>query len=358
VRLYHILTPMKPFVPDKTLAIRMSSIGDIVLTTPFIRSFKNRFPGSRLDFVVRKEYAELLRHDPNIDTLYEFDAGTGVGGLRTLAGRLRAERYDLVADLHNSLRSRYIRRRLRARKIVKINKRTLARYFLVRFGKNLYRDSVHVADRYIETVARFDVENDGGGLELHIPEGTSAGIGGQMEELKRMRPLLVGMCPSAKHFTKRWPREYYVQLSRKLADTYGAYTVLLGGPEDRAYCEDIRRLIGENDAVNLAGELTLLQTAAVFDHCGIVVTNDTGLMHIAAARKRPLAAVFGPTVRELGFFPYGTRSEVVEHPDMPCRPCSHIGTNECPKRHFRCMKDVRPDRVFDAVGRLLASSPE
>jgi lipopolysaccharide heptosyltransferase II len=161
---------------------------------------------------------------------------------------------------------------------------------------------------------------------------------------------IIALCPSAKHFTKRWPKEYFTDLGIHLIRQFGVRVLLLGGPEDYAYNEDIRRLISVDDTINLAGEFSLLQSAAAMDHCELVVSNDTGLMHIAAARRRNLIALFGPTVEELGFFPYGESSYVVEHGNMPCRPCSHIGSNVCPKGHFRCMKELHPDMVLRTAG--------
>jgi lipopolysaccharide heptosyltransferase II len=331
----------------------MSSIGDIILTSPLIRSFKKRFPDSTLDFVVREEYADLLRYSPYIDTLHVFNTRTGFTGLRAFAERLRHIKYDLIIDAHNNLRSRFIRRKVRAGKSVRINKRTVQRFFLIKFKWNFYRDNVHVVDRYIEPVKQFGVSNDNEGLELFIPDEIQEHVSRQFTELKKDRQTITAICPSAKHYTKRWLKEYYVELAQKLVSKYGSYIVILGGPEDHAYCEDLRRLIGEEHALNLAGNVTLLQSAAVLDHCDAVVTNDTGLMHIASARRRNVVAIFGPTVRELGFFPYGNNATVVEHTGLACRPCTHIGSNKCPKTHFRCMKEIPPDRVIGALSRFI-----
>lgn len=353
VQIYAIITIMSTFIPDKTLFIRMSSIGDIILTTPALRSFKKKFPRSRLDFIVRREFAELLRHNPYIDNLYEFNTQTGLAGLQKLCERLKPAGYDLIVDAHNNLRSRYIRKRVPSRKTVRINKRIIPRFFLVNFKWQIYKDNVHVVDRYMEPLRSFGVVNDNKGLELHIPRETTANIAGEFRKIKSERTTIAALCPSAKHYTKRWLKEYYVELAGKLVKDFNAYIIMLGGPEDRAYCEDMRRLIGEEHVINVAGEVTLLQSAAILDHCDVVVTNDTGLMHIAVARQRNVVAIFGSTVKEFGFFPYGLNSTVVEHPDLPCRPCTHIGLHKCPKKHFRCMKEVTPDMVFDAVRRYV-----
>jgi lipopolysaccharide heptosyltransferase II len=337
---------MKSYIPDKTLVIRLSSIGDIVLTTPFLRCFRKKFPEVRLDYIVKSEFAPLLRYNPHISRLYEFDSRGGFEGLKALKRTLRRERYNLIVDLHDSVRSRYLRRWLGARYVVRMNKRKTARYLLIRFKKNLYKEIVPVSKRYIETVEKFGVEDDGQAPEIFIPDEVHQSTSRKLSALNPDNRNCVALCPSAKHFTKRWPREYFVDLAIHLVRTLNMRILLLGGPEDHAYNEDIRRLISPRDTINLAGDLSLLQSAAVMDHCELVVSNDTGLMHIAAARRRNLIAIFGPTVRELGFFPFGETSYVVEHTTMACRPCSHIGSNTCPKDHFRCMKELTPDRVL------------
>jgi heptosyltransferase-2 len=105
--------------------------------------------------------------------------------------------------------------------------------------------------------------------------------------------------------------------------------------------------------VNAAGRLSLTETAALVDRCSVVLSNDSGLMHIAAARKRGLVALFGPTVRELGFFPYGTESIVLEKTELSCRPCTHIGGPSCPKKHYRCMNDIEPHHVVHSLKQFL-----
>ena len=105
--------------------------------------------------------------------------------------------------------------------------------------------------------------------------------------------------------------------------------------------------------MNLAGKLNLCETAAMMDKCSVVVTNDSGLMHIAAARKRNVVAIFGPTVKEFGFFPIGTRSVVVENTELDCRPCTHIGLPSCPKGHFKCMNEISTEQVVTSANALL-----
>ncbi|MFZ1978569.1 MAG: glycosyltransferase family 9 protein, partial [Bacteroidota bacterium] len=133
--------------------------------------------------------------------------------------------------------------------------------------------------------------------------------------------------------------------------------LFFGGPADIELCrtlsEGINRGTGKIAAKSFAGLLSLLETAAAFEQCSCVVTNDSGLMHIAAAMKRKVVAIFGSTVKELGFFPQGDNNIVVENKNLRCRPCSHIGRESCPKKHFRCMKEITTDMVAHACAEQL-----
>jgi heptosyltransferase-2 len=167
----------------------------------------------------------------------------------------------------------------------------------------------------------------------------------------------IGVCPSAQHATKMWDAGRFAAAATSLAQERGLPVILFGSQSERDRCEgiahDIRAHAPSTLVINTAGSCTLLETAAAMDRCAVVLTNDTGLMHLAASRKRPLVAVFGPTVRQLGFFPYGPQSHVVEHPGLSCRPCTGIGRATCPKGHFRCMMTIETPRVVEAARSLL-----
>jgi len=325
-----------------------------VLATPLLRVMRAGFPSAQIDFVVRKEYGELVRYNKNLSHVYEFDAQTGTPGLRILADQLRSEQYDLVVDIHNSMRSRYLRAHLGVKNLVSIDKRVVARTLLVKFKKNIYRDVVSVSDRYIEPVKIFGIRNDNAGLELHIPGDLRASAARSMAAAGiDLNKKTIGFCPSAKHATKCWQVERFKQLGARLVKDLNAQILIFGGPDDRDKCFSIAKAINsmtaQKCAADLSAELSLLETASALSICNVVVTNDSGLMHIAAAMKRNIVALFGSTVREFGFFPVGTRSIVLERIDLPCRPCSHIGLDSCPKKHFKCMKDIEVDEVYNSV---------
>jgi ADP-heptose:LPS heptosyltransferase len=169
----------------------------------------------------------------------------------------------------------------------------------------------------------------------------------------------LGICPSARHATKMWQPERFAAAAGTLGGSFGLPVLLFGSPGERQRCEAIAAAIRTQTpglAVSvLAGECSLLETAAAMDSCALVMTNDSGLMHIAAARKRKIVALFGSTVRQFGFFPFGTKAQVVERPDLDCRPCTHIGRERCPRGHFRCMNDISVHQLVQTASELLSS---
>ncbi len=344
--------------PSKILIIRFSSIGDIVLTNPVVRFLRKQFPGARIDFVTKKEHAELVRWNPDLSNVILFDPASE-GALAGLRRKIRETRYDLIVDLHNSVRSRMLRTFSGARKVRVIRKQIIRRFLLVAFGKNLYKNPRSVTDRYCDTVRRFGDPDPV--VEFPLPDdivGTATGrlTAGKFTSTDR----LVGFAPSAMHFTKRWPMDRFVKLGIALATSDRVKIVILGSAADAEYCADIAQLInsgaGAHCAEHLAGKLSISESAVIAGLCGVFVTNDTGLMHLAAARGAKVVAIFGSTVREFGFSPQGEGHVVMESRGLECRPCSHIGRSRCPKGHFRCMNDITVDSVRTEAGRILAGS--
>lgn len=343
----------------KTLIIRFSSIGDVVLSSLLVRVMRHRFPDSQIDFLVKAEFADLVRFNPHLSQVIEFPADGTFADLRDLRQRLRATRYDLIVDIHDSLRSRFLC--LGAQRVLRIQKRKLARFLLVKFKWNLYAwfgGAPPVAERYVESVAEFGVTDDGAGLELFLPPAAENKAHELLANagLAKRTPLL-GLCPSAKHKNKIWLPDRFAEAAVTCAREFNAGIILFGsGEDDRERSNEIERQIRarapDTQLLNVTGTMALLETAALMDRCALVITNDSGLMHIAAARKKKTVAIFGPTIREFGFFPFGTHHVVVEHDELACRPCTAIGLPACPKVHFKCMKDIPATRVIAAARQL------
>ncbi|MBN1446877.1 MAG: lipopolysaccharide heptosyltransferase II [Bacteroidetes bacterium] len=341
---------MTAHAPAKVLVLRLSSIGDIILTTPFLRVFKQRFPGCELHYAVRREFAELLHSHPHVDRLITIDPDAGRTALRTLNLMLLSERYDAVFDLHNNFRTRVLRNGLSRRTFV-IDKRSWRRLLLVTAHVNLYHDILPVPDRYIETARTFALKPDTSGPELRIPEDRHGIARLALHAAgRRIGMPLAGLCPGAKHFTKRWPTEGWVTLAVRLLHR-GYDLAIFGSEDDHAIAERIKRLHPAR-IHDCTTRLSLLETAAAMEFCDVLFTNDSGLMHMATAVGKPVVAVFGSTVREFGFFPYHTTAAVVEVDGLPCRPCTHIGRADCPRRHFACLRAITVDDVLHAFDSL------
>jgi lipopolysaccharide heptosyltransferase II len=339
---------------NRTLIIRLSSIGDVILASPLIRLLRKRFPQGQIDFLVKREYADLVRFNPHLRNVIELDARGGFAELRALKRKLRQEKYDTVIDIQGNLRSVFLRAGLSAN-VLKVNRRRLARFLLVNFKWNAYRTSPPVPVRYLETVRSAGIVDDGDGLELFIPEETCTRVQKHLSDAGvDSQKGVVGLCPGAKHATKRWLPQRFAQLAIALLSEDVHKILILGGGDDRDLCasieEQVVRSTGkQNCVVNLAGAFSLLETSSAMDACDTIVANDSGLLHLAAARKRDVVAIFGSTVREFGFYPYGTENKVIERRNLYCRPCSHIGGETCPEGHFRCMEEITVEEVLNAV---------
>jgi len=337
--------------PKKILVIRLSSIGDILLTTPLLRLLSKRFPEAQIDFVIKSRFAELMRNNPHLHELLVLDTETGEEGLQELRRRIRMTRYDLVVDIHKNFRSFYLRRGLRGAAIATYNKQLLRRFLLVKAGLNLYREVIPVYQRYIRALRRWGIEDDGLGLEFFVDPQAERLIFLRLAERSGTRPL-VGIAPGAGFATKRWPAEYYLETARALIGDLQADILLLGNKADRDITGPIASALGAG-VYDWAGTLTLQQSAAAVASCDLLISNDTGLMHLACALRVPVLAIFGPTTRELGFFPVGPQSEVIENETLACRPCSHLGGQRCPKEHFNCMREILPADVLARAVRML-----
>lgn len=342
-----------------TLIIRFSSVGDIILTSPLIRTLRTRNPHCRIDFLVKEDHADLVRYNPHLSRTLLLPKGSGLAELRRIRTQVREARYDLILDMHDNLRSRFLT--FGRSPVLRYRKRRLARFVLIHAHHDIYRfagGAVPMHQRYIEPLAPYGIADDGAGPDVFLTTEIAASASAILASAG-LPPAqqAVGVCPSARHATKMWDAERFASAAAALAQERALPVILFGSQNETTRCEQIAERIHAHTpsalVINTAGRCTLLETAAAMDRCAVVLTNDTGLMHLAASRKRPLVAVFGPTVRQFGFFPQGTPNVVVEQPGLACRPCTGIGRASCPKKHFRCMSDIATPRVVEAARSLL-----
>jgi ADP-heptose:LPS heptosyltransferase len=198
----------------------------------------------------------------------------------------------------------------------------------------------HIVDRYFEAVQELGVKNDGNGLDYFIPAGDEMDRSALPET---HRDGFVAIAVGAKFATKQIPEELLEKVILRLRKP----VVLLGGKEDTERAARIAAACGKL-VFDTTGKLSLNQSASLVRQSQMLITGDTGLMHIAAAFKKKIYSVWGNTVPQFGMFPYlpGEGSRIIEIKGLPCRPCSKIGYDRCPKGNFRCMKDIRTEDFF------------
>jgi heptosyltransferase-2 len=325
----------------KLLLVRFSSIGDIVLTTPVIRCLHEQLPGVEIHFLTRNSYRDVLQHNPRIKKLWLTD-----GSLKDVLPQLKQEGFTEVIDLHRNMRSLRVKLELNVPNH-SFNKLNIQKWLLVNTKWNLL-PPVHIVHRYLGTVRHLHVVNDSRGLEYYISEQDEKAI----ETLPSgFTNGYAGVIIGAKHGTKIFPAEKLIRLLK----SYNKPAVLLGGPEDRERGDAIAAAVGSS-VFNACGGFKLNESAALVKHAKVILSNDTGLMHIAAAFLKPVVSVWGNTVPEFGMWPYepGMTQQTVMHEvkGLSCRPCSKIGFDTCPKGHFKCMNDLEESQLLNSLLRL------
>ena len=340
----------------KILVIRFSSIGDIVLTTPVIRCLKNQIDDVEIHVLTKKKFSSLYKTNPYINKVYEYD-----DSLKKNIEELKLENYDYIVDLQKNKRSIRVTRALR-KPHSSFPKLNFKKFLLTTFKINLMPD-IHIVDRYFKAVEKLGVKNDYQGLDFFISEKNDSPLSELPENFQEgYHAFFIG----GTYKTKILPAVKIVEIIQKLNEP----VILLGGPDDVERAEEIllsvngqqttdNRLYPQlsNSAtqqlISLVGKINLEQSASIVKKAKSVLTNDTGLMHIAAAFHKNIVSVWGNTVPELGMYPYLPKEKekchIVECKDVKCRPCSKLGFKECPKRHFKCMMKIDSDTVVEKL---------
>lgn len=325
------------------LIVRFSSIGDIVLTTPVIRCIKTQVPDAEVHFLTKQSFMSILANNPYIDQLHLVK-----DDLSEVIQQLQSYQFDYLIDLHHNLRSLRVKRGLQV-KSFSFNKLNIEKWLLTNFKINRM-PAVHIVDRYLQTVSSLGVVNDGKGLNYFIdktdhvpasdiPTSHSAGY--------------VGLVIGAALATKQMP----VEQLKAICAGIDHPIILLGGPEDAAQGDQIAA-IDPIKIYNACGKFKLNESADLVRKAKLVITHDTGLMHIAAAYQKPIISIWGNTVPAFGMGPYYGHQTVphqaFEVNGLRCRPCSKIGHAKCPKGHFNCMKQQDIPGIVAAAHQMLA----
>lgn len=346
----------------RILVVQTAFLGDAMLTVPLLKRLRTLQPGARISVLSRPETADIFHGDAD-EVVVDDKRGrhAGLRGLKRLAAELRGRQCDLAIIPHRSFRSGLIAWRARIPRRVGFST-SAGRMFMTRTVPFTW--GMHDLERNLGLLLPFAApvpqeaeylpasQPLAGAVEKRLRSDWSRSAGRPASEAA----AFVGVHPGALWPTKRWGTERYAALIRRLHDELGSASVLVGGEGDRALIEEVIALSGA-PAVNWAGQTTIPELMALMPSLSLFVTNDSGPMHVAAAAGVPTLAFFGPTTRELGFFPYGPAHRVLETP-LGCRPCGLHGGRDCPEGHFLCMKLITVEQAFQAAKAMLASRRE
>jgi len=349
--------PAKPGA--RVLIAQTSFLGDTLLTIPLVKRVREALPGCRLSVLTRPQLTDLFRSEPAVDEVIEDDKRarhSGALGLWQLARSLRERSFDVALVPHRSLRSALL---------VWLARIPLRIGFSSSAGSFFFQRTVHFSWAMPELERNLALlspllsdmkpgQSDALFLSRPSAEPIESSVAALLAPLGKEGPL-IGLHPGSAWETKRWPWERYARLAERLSRERGARIVLIGGPED---AELARAILGRfPGALNLTGKTTLRELLALARKLDLFVTNDSGPMHVAAASGVPTLALFGPTSRELGFFPYGRGHRVLEK-DLTCRPCGLHGSRSCPEGHFLCMRLIEVDEVLRNAAEMLDARSE
>ena len=368
----------------KILLIKLSAVGDVVHTIPVLNKLRRRYPAAQLDWLVTPSIGELLRYHPAISNVIGFDRKewstpwrlTPFISYARLASQLRNTGYDLVIDMHGQFRTAIF---------------TLASGAPVRIGFDRPRASVwdasprkfpaetrkhawqgaregswlaythhipvptldlHAVDRYLRIGRLLGLDDGPADFSFPIPEEATKRIDALIDYYGAERKKLAVLAPGTIWETKQWRSEGFAEVARYFLQK-GFAVMLIGAARERAACDEVARLA--SGTVNLAGETTLTELAALIRRSTISITNNSGPMHLAVAVDRPVVSIFGPT-DPIWIGPYGRPGAVLQA-KLSCSPCYLRQLNRCPNDHA-CMRDVSAQDVITRAEAVLRKQPE
>ena len=342
---------------NKILVVQTAFAGDVVLTLPLVQVLKKYYPSAAIDILVIPRVADLLTNHPAINEVLIFDKqgkDSGIAGFLRQVKIVRGKKYDIAFVPHRSLRSAVLVRLAGIKRRIGFDKSS---------GRFLYTDvvhyqnTIHEINRNLLLLVKIGIETNHREYPKLYPsfhDRKRIGLFLSDHGIQHANSL-IGVAPGSVWNTKRWLKERFIELVRKLT-TYDYRVVLIGGKDDESLCCEIRDAILSKHVYSAAGKLTLLQSAELIQRCKILISNDSAPMHLAVAVGTRVVAIFGATAPEFGFAPYGENDIVVETKGLSCRPCSIHGGDKCPTGTFDCMKRISSDDVLKKVLQLLEPS--
>lgn len=326
---------------NKVLIIRFSSFGDIVQCSSVVELIRQRYPSAQIDWVTRSDFDYLVKLNNGVNHVWSFNKKSGFIGLLELALKLRSENYDHIYDAHNNLRSKMLALFLRLRIFSSPNwltrpKDRLKRILLFKFRINKFPKPFKGIDSFLAPLEKWELRaNEAQKLvNWKFNSGATEKINSHLKHSE-----FIVLVPSAAWEMKRWPMAHWKKLIELMPSTN---FIVLGGKEDH-FCEELKK-VDPSRVENLAGKLSLVESCALISKSPLVISADTGLLHVADVLGVKALSLMGPTA--FGFTK-GSQIKTMEI-NLPCRPCTKDGRGNCSQEVYqRCMVDITPERVAD-----------
>jgi heptosyltransferase-2 len=335
---------------DTILVIQTAFIGDAILTLPLLQALHHQYPKASIDAVVIPRTAEIFANHPAISHIIQYDKrghDKGLKGLWRLRSKLIVRNYDLVIVPHRSLRSALLMWLLKPVMSIGFDRSAGHRLFKQTVR---YDPSAHEIERNLSLLNPLHLPGIAAELPLLYPSNQDVHVVDSIMNSSGLNryPTIIAIAPGTVWNTKRWPPDRFASVGRQIASESIAL-VLIGGREDEALCKEIMDAMQVKNIFNVAGKLSLLQSAEMIRRCKVLISNDSAPMHIAVSMRTPVIAIFGATVPAFGFAPRGQSDIVLETKGLPCRPCSIHGGKQCPIKTFDCMLSITPEMVIDKL---------
>ena len=330
----------------RILIIHTAFIGDIVLSTPLIKKIKDTYPDSDITYVTTPSGEAILKNNPHLNNIIVYDKRgehKGISGVWQLGKRLRYENFNMVITPHRYLRSSILSW---------LSRSPIRKGYDIASGSCLFTEKIKYdrTKHEVEKLLSFVDPENKKRYEIELYPGEKEKMKGDnlwKENLLEDKKVVV-LAPGSKWFTKQWPVEYFNKLAKSLKKLSNVRLIVVGGKDE------INLPIEKENIIDMRGKTSLLELADILSRADVVVTNDSSPIHIASAFKKPrIFALFGPTIEKFGFFPWSLNSKVFQVDRLKCRPCGIHGGKSCPEKHFKCMRDILPEEVFNEIKKYL-----
>lgn len=327
----------------RILIIQTAFLGDVILTLPLLQVLKKHLPDSHIDFLCIPSVKDLFKHNPLINKLIVYDKR----GEDTF-GRIKNEVkgiYDIVISPHRSARSALLAFSTKAKQRITFNKSSLSFLYT---NKVKYETGIHEIQRNISLLNPLGIDEK----EIIKPElfigDEERKVADNLFNEYSISNSAIALAPGSVWFTKRYPKEKFGRLLELLKQT-NEKVFLIGGESDRELGDFLISYSQNENVINTTGKLNVLESAELIRRCRLLITNDSAPLHLANAVGTQVVSLWGATIPQFGFFPYGENDIIIETEGLKCRPCSIHGGDKCPIGTFDCMRSISEEKIYEIV---------